>query len=278
MSGKRNFLITGAGSGFGRALSTEALSSGYSVIGTVRSEAARQEFGAIDPTRARAIVLDVTDFAAIGYEVAQAERDVGPIDVLVNSAGYGHEGTLEESSLDEMRRQFDVNVFGAVAMIKAVLPFMRERRRGHIINITSMAGYLGLAGIPYYAASKFALEGISEVLANEVRGFGIKVTAVAPGAFRTDWAGRSMVRSPRSIADYDLLFDPIRRAREEKSGQQAGDPARAARAILKAVEANDPPVHLLLGNDALKLVRDKLTSLGKEIDTWESVTRSTEYV
>jgi NAD(P)-dependent dehydrogenase (short-subunit alcohol dehydrogenase family) len=278
MSGTRNFLITGAGSGFGRALATEALSSGYSVIGTVRSDAARQEFGAIDPARARAIVLDVTDFAAIGYEVAQAERDVGPIDVLVNSAGYGHEGTLEESPLDEMRRQFDVNVFGAVAMIKAVLPFMRERRRGHIINITSMAGYVGLAGIPYYAGSKFALEGISEALANEVRGFGIKVTAVAPGSFRTDWAGRSMVRSPRSIADYDLLFDPIRRARSEKSGQQAGDPARAARAILKAVEANDPPLHLLLGNDALKLVRDKLNSLEKKIDTWESVTRSTEYV
>src|SRR6266849_5298924 len=228
MSGKRNFLITGAGSGFGRALATEALSSGYSVIGTVRSEAARQEFGAIDPARARAIVLDVTDF-------------------------------------------------GAVAMIKAVLPFMRERRRGHIINITSMAGYVGLAGIPYYAGSKFALEGISEVLANEVRGFGIKVTAVAPGAFRTDWGGRSMIRSPRSIADYDLFFDPIRRARAEKSGQQAGDPTKAARAILKAVETDNPPMHLLLGNDALKLVRDKLNSLGKEIDTWESVTRSTEY-
>ena len=277
MSGKRNFLITGAGSGFGRALAMEALSSGYSVIGTVRSEAARQEFGAMDPARARAIVLDVTDFAAIGPAVAQAERDAGPIDIFVNSAGYGHEGTLEESALEEMRRQFDVNVFGAVAMIKAVLPFMRERRRGHIINITSMAGYVGLAGIPYYAGSKFALEGISEVLANEVRGFGIKVTAVAPGSFRTDWAGRSMVRAPRSIADYDLLFEPIRRARAEKSGQQAGDPAKAARAILKAVEANDPPTHLLLGNDALKLVRDKLTSLGKEIDTWESVTRSTEY-
>jgi NAD(P)-dependent dehydrogenase (short-subunit alcohol dehydrogenase family) len=277
-SGKRNFLITGAGSGFGRALATEALSFGYSVIGTVRSEAARQEFGAMDPARARAIVLDVTDFAAIGPAVARAERDVGPIDVLVNSAGYGHEGTLEESPLEEMRRQFDVNVFGAVAMIKAVLPFMRERRRGHIINITSMAGYVGLAGIPYYAGSKFALEGISEVLAHEVRGFGIKVTAVAPGSFRTDWAGRSMTRSPRSIADYDLTFDPIRRARAEKSGQQAGDPAKAARAILKAVEADDPPMHLLLGNDALKLVRDKLNSLGNEIDTWESVTRSTEYV
>jgi len=276
MSGKR-FLITGAGSGFGRALATEALSSGNSVIGTVRGEAARQEFGALDPGRARAIVLDVTDFAAIGPEVARAERDVGPIDVLVNSAGYGHEGTLEESPLEEMRRQFDVNVFGAVAMIKAVLPFMRERRRGHIVNITSMAGYVGLAGTPYYASSKFALEGISEVLAGEVRGFGIKVTAVAPGSFRTDWAGRSMIRSPRSIAEYDLLFDPIRRARAEKSGQQAGDPAKAARAILKAVDAKDPPVHLLLGNDALKLVRDKLNSLGKEIDTWESVTRSTDY-
>jgi NAD(P)-dependent dehydrogenase (short-subunit alcohol dehydrogenase family) len=277
MSGKRNFLITGAGSGLGRALATEALSSGYSVIGTVRSEAGRQEFGAMDPTRARAIVLDVTDFAAIGPKVAQAERELGPIDVLVNSAGYGHEGTLEESPLEELRRQFDVNVFGAVAMIKAVLPFMRERRRGHIINITSMAGYVGLAGIPYYAGSKFALEGISEVLANEVRGFGIKVTAVAPGSFRTDWAGRSMIRSPRGIADYDLLFEPIRQARAEKNGQQAGDPAKAARAILRAVEANDPPMHLLLGNDALKLVRDKLNSLGKEIDTWESVTRSTDY-
>jgi len=277
MNGTRNVLITGAGSGFGRALATEALSSGYSVIGTVRSEAARQEFGAMDPARARAILLDVTDFAAIGPAIAQAERDIGPIEVLVNSAGYGHEGTLEESPLDEMRRQFDVNVFGAVAMIKAVLPFMRERRRWQITNITSMAGYVGLPGIPYYAGSKFALEGISEVLAREVRAFGIKVTAVAPGSFRTDWAGRSMIRSPRSIADYDLLFDPIRRAREEKSGQQAGDPTRAARAILKAVETNDPPMHLLLGNDALKLVRDKLNSLGKEIDTWESVTRSTQY-
>src|SRR5260370_40636741 len=156
MSGKRNFLITGAGSGFGRALAKEALLSGYSVIGTVRSEAARKEFGAMDPAPARAIVLDVTDFAAIGPEVAQAERDVGPIAVLVNSGGYGHEGTLEESSFEEMRRQFDVNVFGAVAMIKAVLPFMRERRLGAIINSTSMAGYVGLARIPYYAGSKFA--------------------------------------------------------------------------------------------------------------------------
>jgi short-subunit dehydrogenase len=162
-------------------------------------------------------------------------------------------------------------------MMKAVLPFMRKRRRGHIVNITSMAGYVGLPGIAYYAGSKFALEGISEVLAKEVRGFGIKVTAVAPGSFRTDWAGRSMIRTPRSIADYDLLFDPIRQARAEKSGKQAGDPAKFAQALLKIVEADDPPVHLLLGNDALKLVREKLEQLRGEIDAWESVARSTEY-
>jgi NAD(P)-dependent dehydrogenase (short-subunit alcohol dehydrogenase family) len=274
---RRNFLITGAGSGFGRALAIAALSSGHSVIGTVRGEAARLEFSAMDPARARAILLDVTDFAAIGPAIAKAERDVGPIDVLVNSAGYGHEGTLEESPLEEIRRQFDVNVVGAVAMMKAVLPFMRKRRRGHIVNITSMAGYVGLPGIAYYAGSKFALEGISEVLAKEVRGFGIKVTAVAPGSFRTDWAGRSMIRTPRSIADYDLLFDPIRQARAEKSGKQAGDPAKFAQALLKIVEADDPPVHLLLGNDALKLVREKLEQLRGEIDAWESVARSTEY-
>ena len=224
MSGKRSFLITGAGSGFGRALAT-----GSALVRIFRDRHCAKRGRATGVrrdrtrTRARAIVLDVTDFAAIGPVVAQAERDVGPIDVLVNSAGYGHEGTLEESPLDEMRRQFDVNVFGAVAMIKAVCPFMRERRLGHIVNITSMAGYVGSAGIPYYAGSKFALEGISEVLAHEVRGFGIKVTAVAPGAFRTDWAGR-WIRSPRSLTDYDVLFDPIRRAGSEKSGQQAGRP------------------------------------------------------
>jgi NAD(P)-dependent dehydrogenase (short-subunit alcohol dehydrogenase family) len=275
---KRTILITGASSGLGKALATEALSSGYFVVGTVRSEAARLAFDAMHPARAQAVVLDVTDFAAIGPAVAKLEREMGPIDILVNNAGYGHEGILEESSLEEIKRQFDVNVFGAVAMTKAVLPYMRERRRGHIVNITSMAGHVGLPGIAYYAGSKFALEGISEVLAKEVRGLGIRVTAVAPGSFRTDWAGRSMVRSPRSIADYDSLFDPVRQARAEKNGQQSGDPDRAARAVLRVVEADDPPVHLLLGTDALRLVRNRLEALEQEIDAWESITRSTEYV
>jgi len=274
---RRSMLITGAGSGLGKAFAIEALSSGHSVVGTMRSEAARLAFDAMHPTRAQALLLDVTDFAAIGPAVAKLESEVGPIDVLVNNAGYGHEGILEESPLEEIKRQFDVNVFGAVAMMKAVLPYMRGRRRGHIINITSMAGYVGLAGIAYYAGSKFALEGISEVLAKEVRHLGIRVTAIAPGSFRTDWAGRSMVRSPRSIGDYDSLFDPVRQARAEKSGKQSGDPVRAARALVRVVEAEDPPVHLLLGTDALKLVRQKLESLQQEIDAWESMTRSTEY-
>ena len=203
----------------------------------------------------------MTDFDAINGVVGEIEASVGHVDVLVNNAGYGHEGVMEESPLSEMRRQFDVNVFGAVAMMKAVLPFMRERRRGHILNITSMGGHITMPGITYYCGSKFALEGISEALGKEVKPFGIAVTAVAPGSFRTDWAGRSMTRTPRSIADYDPIFEPIRKAREEKSGKQLGDPQKAARAMLAAIAADPPPAHLLLGSDALGLVRDKLSAL-----------------
>jgi short-subunit dehydrogenase len=175
--------------------------------------------------------------------VADIEATVGPIGVLVNNVGYGHEGVLEESPLAEMRRQFDVNVFGSVVMIKAVLPYMRTRRRGHILNITSMGGFITTPGIAYYCGSKFALEGISEVLSKEVKPFGIQVTAVAPGSFRTDWAGRSMARTARSIAEYDDLFDSIRTARPEKSGKQLGAPAKAARAMLTVIASDAPPAH-----------------------------------
>ncbi|MDF3840780.1 oxidoreductase [Pseudomonas citronellolis] len=276
MSPHKTLLITGASSGFGLALAQEALADGHRVVGTVRSEQARVALEALAPGRALGRLLDVTDFAAIEPLVAEIEKTVGPLDVLVNSAGYGHEGILEESPLAEMRRQFDVNVFGAVAMMKAVLPYMRQRRRGHILNITSMGGFITLPGIAYYCGSKFALEGISEVVGKEVEGFGIAVTAVAPGSFRTDWAGRSMVRSPRSIADYDALFDPVRQARQEKSGKQLGDPRKAARAMLEAIDSANPPAHLLLGSDALGLVRQKLEALEEEIAAWEATTRSTD--
>ncbi|WP_175946189.1 oxidoreductase [Burkholderia pyrrocinia] len=269
-------LITGVSSGFGRALAREALAAGYTVVGTVRSAQAAREFEALAAQAAFARVLDVTDFDRIDGIVAEIEANVGPVDVLVNNAGYGHEGIMEEAPLAEMRRQFDVNVFGAVAMMKAVVPFMRTRRRGRILNITSMGGHITMPGIAYYCGSKFALEGISETLGKELEPFGIAVTAVAPGSFRTDWAGRSMARTPRSIADYDAIFDPIRQAREEKSGKQLGDPAKAARAMLAVIAAEHPPAHLLLGSDALRLVRNKLAALEQEIRAWEAVTVSTD--
>lgn len=273
----KTFLVTGVTSGFGKAFAAAALAEGHTVLGTVRNEDSVAAFERSAPGRAHAVVLDVTDFDAIERLIPQLLARHGQVDVLVNNAGYGHEGTLEESSLEEMRRQFDVNVFGAVAMIKAVLPSMRTRRRGHIINITSMGGFITMPGIAYYCGSKFALEGISEVLGKEVTGFGIKVTAIAPGSFRTDWAGRSMVRSARTVEDYDALFDPIRQARQAKSGSQIGDPVKAARALLTIVDAPSPPAHLLLGTDALELVRAKLATLSSEIDAWETVTRSTDH-
>jgi NAD(P)-dependent dehydrogenase (short-subunit alcohol dehydrogenase family) len=271
----KTFFITGVSSGFGRALAQAALTAGHTVIGTVRNHQAQAEFDALHQ-RAHARVLDVTDFDAIDGVVAEVESTLGAVDVLVNNAGYGHEGVMEESPLAEMRRQFDVNVFGAVAMMKAFLPLFRARRRGHMINITSMGGFITMPGIAYYAGSKFALEGISETLGKEVAQFGVHVTAVAPGSFRTDWAGRSMVRSARSIAEYDALFDPIRATRAARSGKQPGDPAKAAHAILTLAGLAQPPAHLLLGSDALGLVRAKLAQLGKEIDDWEKLSSSTD--
>ena len=269
-------LVTGVSTGFGRALAEAALAKGYRVVGTVRSESAKKEFEALKPGHAFGRVLDVTNFAAIAPLVAEIEKSVGPIDVLVNNAGYGFEGILEESTLDEIRHQFDVNVFGAVAMIQAVLPFMRKRRSGRILNITSMGGYITFPGIGVYNGSKFALEGISESLAKEVKGLGIHVTAVGPGGFRTDWAGRSLIRKERSIADYDAVFDPVRKRRQDMSGKQTGDPKKAAAAMLTLIAAENPPMHLLLGSDALRLVREKLDFLKSEFDQWEKLTLSTD--
>ncbi|MGN8157365.1 oxidoreductase [Salinisphaera sp. RV14] len=276
MSHTKTILITGVSSGFGRALADEALAAGHRVIGTVRRQDDAQAFEAHESGRAHARRLDLTDTPAIHAVVEEVSRELGPIDVLVNNAGYGHEGILEESPTDEMRRQFEVNVFAAVEMIQAVLPSFRARRRGHILNITSMGGYITMPGIAYYCGSKFALEGISDTLSQELAPFNIHVTAVAPGSFRTDWAGRSMRRSPRSIVDYDTLFDPVRQARKDKSGHQLGDPAKAAQAMLRVIDTDAPPAHLLLGSDALKLVRDRLADTAQAIDAWEAVTISTD--
>jgi NAD(P)-dependent dehydrogenase (short-subunit alcohol dehydrogenase family) len=268
-------LITGVSSGFGRALSEAAIADGDIVVGTVRKEADRVEFEKLSKN-AHGRILDVTENDRISSAVAEIETNIGAIDVLVNNAGYGHEGILEESSMDDLRRQFEVNVFGAVAMMQAVLPSMRKRRAGRILNITSMGGMITMAGISFYHGSKFALEGISEALGKEVKDFGIHVTAVEPGGFRTDWAGRSMVRAPRSIPDYDAVFEPLRKRRMEYSGKQVGDPKKAAQAMLKLMASDNPPAHLLLGSDAVRLVDEKMTALQSDFAAWKDLSLSTD--
>ncbi|CAM3726067.1 oxidoreductase [Rahnella bruchi] len=276
MSQTKLFFITGVSSGFGRALAQEALKAGHRVVGTLRNLQSCADFDALVPGRSFGRVLDVTDFDAVASLAASVEQEIGAVDVLVNNAGYGHEGIMEESPLSEALHQFDVNVFGAVAVIKAFLPYFRQRRAGHILNVTSMGGFITLPGISYYCGSKFALQGISETLTKELKPFNIAVTAIQPGSFRTDWAGRSMVRSPRSISDYDVSFGPVRETREKRSGHQPGDPQKAAQAILQLVNSAEPPASLLLGSDAVKFVREKLQQMHADIDAWEEVSRSTD--
>jgi NAD(P)-dependent dehydrogenase (short-subunit alcohol dehydrogenase family) len=273
----KTWLITGVSSGFGRALAKAALEHGDRVIGTLRNEAQRDEFSRLLPGHSYGVTLDVTAHETVIATIAGVEHEMGAIDVLVNNAGYGHEGTIEESTLEQYRRQFDVNVFGAVSAIQAVLPFMRARHAGHIINITSMGGMVTFPGLGVYHGSKFALEGISETLAKEVVDLGIKVTAVEPGAFRTDWAGRSMVRAEQTLSDYNPLIAPLREARVERNGKQAGDPAKAAEAIVQIVHAENPPLHLPLGPDAASFIRMKIESLQDEMAAWDSLITSTNF-
>lgn len=272
---QRTFFITGANSGFGFAIAAAASREGHKVIGAVRSPQSRADLAKRLPA-VHSVLCDVTEFDRVADVVRQAEEDHGPVDVLINNAGYGHEGILEESPLEEMRRQFDVNVFGAVAVAKAFLPRFRKRRSGFIVNMTSMGGMITMPGIAYYCGSKFALQGISEVMRAEMAPFGVHVMALCPGSFRTDWAGRSMIRTERSIPDYDPLFEPIRRARLARSGKQLGDPDKLAAAVLDMVGSDNPPPQLLLGSDALRFVSERVERLKQEIEAWKPVTVSTD--
>jgi NAD(P)-dependent dehydrogenase (short-subunit alcohol dehydrogenase family) len=273
----KTFLITGVSSGLGRAFAQEALAAGHLVAGTVRDQAQIAQFEALAPGRATGLLLEVTDDAAVVGVVDEVQARLGPVDVLISNAGYGVEGTVEESSMDDLRRQFDVNLFGTVAVIKAVLPSMRRRRSGHIVAVSSMAGLTALPGVAFYGASKFAVEGIAASLAQEVAHLGIHVTSVALGSFRTDWAGRSMTRVPRTVPEYDAVFDPIRSARLAKHGNQTGDPQRAAKALLTVLEADEPPVHLVLGTDALSLIEEGRQRLSDDIAAWRDLSASTGY-
>jgi NAD(P)-dependent dehydrogenase (short-subunit alcohol dehydrogenase family) len=274
-SAERVWLITGCSSGFGRELVRQLLGNGQHVVATARKPAALDEFAS--HPGAMVAELDVTVPAQVSAVVGMAEARFGRVDVLVNNAGYGYLAAIEEGEEDEIRAMFETNVFGLVNMTKAVLPGMRSRRSGHIVNISSMGGLIGFPGIGYYNATKFAVEGLSEALAKEVEPLGIRVTIVEPGPFRTDWAGRSLKTPKVPITDYAGTAGARRDAIRGYSGNQPGDPVRGAAAMIEAVEAANPPLHLLLGKPAYDMVTDKLRTFSAELATWREVTLRADF-
>jgi NAD(P)-dependent dehydrogenase (short-subunit alcohol dehydrogenase family) len=271
------WFITGCSTGFGRELGQLALRRGWRAVVTARDVARVQDLTEGHEDRALALSLDVTKTDQIQAAVKQAEERFGAIDVLVNNAGYGYQSSIEEGVDAEIRAQFDANVFGLTAVIRAVLPGMRARRRGHIINLSSQAGFIGFEGSGYYAATKHAVEGLSDSLSREVAPLGIKVTCVEPGPFRTDWAGRSLKQTRPSIADYQNTVGARLELTANYSGKQPGDPVRAAESIIRIVEADNPPKHLVLGSIALDGVRNKLKETLAEVEAWADTSRSADY-
>ncbi len=266
------WLITGCSSGIGRDIALAALGKGHSVAVTARNPVAVEDIVARHPDRAVALALDVTNRDQVAHAVRETERAFGAIDVLVNNAGYGYMAAVEEGEDDEVRAMFDTNYFGVVDMIKATLPGMRRRGSGHIINISSMTGLVANPPNVYYSSTKFALEALTEGLAKEVAPFGIRVTAIEPGAFRTDWSTRSMKEARQPIEAYAETVG-ARKALIKAAGPKfPGDPRRVADAVLMVSGLDDPPLHLLLGHDVFKAYREKLSGLMESIAQWESVT------
>ena len=271
------WFITGCSTGFGRALARHTLDRGYRVVVTARKPAAVADLAVSHEARALVLQLDVTKPDEIVAAVAAANAKFGRIDVLANNAGVGYFGAIEEGDDGEARRMFEINFWGLVEMTRAVLPGMRARRSGHIVNISSMGGVRGGPGIGFYNATKFALEGLSEALALETAPLGIKVLIVEPSGFRTDWAGRSANETKHPIADYDATAGARRRQIRGYSGKQPGDPARAAAAIVKAVEAPDAPQRLMLGRIALAAGRDKIEAMKRDFESWAAVSEGADF-
>jgi NAD(P)-dependent dehydrogenase (short-subunit alcohol dehydrogenase family) len=269
------WFITGCSTGFGRALATLALGRGYSVVVTARNTDDVKELA--DKGEALILKLDVTEPKQVKHAVKKALHQFGRIDVLVNNAGIGYFGAIEESENNEVRKMFDINLFGASSVIDSVLPGMRANRSGSIVNISSIGGLCSAPSLGYYNATKFALEGMSEALRQEVEPLGIKVMVVEPSGFRTDWAGRSANDSKHHIEDYAGTAGVTRNAIRNISGKQRGDPVRAAQAIIDALESKSPPHHLLLGNDAIDAALAKLAQLKKEFNLWEKVSRGADF-
>lgn len=274
---KKVWLITGCSTGFGRALAIEVLAQGYSVAVASRNINDVEDIVSRYPETALAIRLDVTSGDEITAAVEKTIAHFAQIDVLVNNAGIGYFGAIEESEEAEVRRMFEINVFGLARMIQEVLPHMRKRRIGHILNIASIGGLRSFPGVGFYNATKYAVDGLSESLSKELAPLGIKVTIIAPSGFRTDWAGRSAKDSSIRIADYATTAEKNKGDIRAYSGNQPGDPVRAAKAMIAVTESATPPLRLLLGAAALKGARLKLEELKHDFDTWAEVTVGADF-
>jgi NAD(P)-dependent dehydrogenase (short-subunit alcohol dehydrogenase family) len=273
----RVWFITGSSTGFGRVLAEILLKRGERVAVTARNPDQIQDLVAGYKDTGLALALDVTQSQQIAAAVAEAEKFFGRIDVLVNNAGYGYLASVEEGEEAEVRAMFDTNFFGLIAVTQAVLPGMRARHTGHILNISSIGGLVANPSTGYYSATKFAVEAISESLAKEVEPLGIRVIAIEPGPFRTDWAGRSLKVAKGSITDYVDTAGARSRQINERSGKQPGDPVRAAEAMITIVEADQPPRNLFLGKIAFDMAREKLTYLSKSIDQWQALSVGADF-
>ncbi len=270
-----NWFITGVSSGLGRALAETLLAQGHTVAGTVRKNEACAKFEALSPGKAIGLIADVTDVSSVKAAVAAAEAALGELDVVVNNAGYGLICAIEEATPEEFKAVFEVNVFGAVNVIQAVLPAMRARRAGCIINITSVSGYRPWAGSGFYGATKYAMEGLGRTLAEEVRELGIRVINVAPGGFRTNFSAGSLITAQTKIADYDGAGHAAERILRDHAGHEGGDPKKAAQAIITIATVSNPPLGLLLGADAMGYAEAELADNRAEIDAWKDLTLST---
>jgi NAD(P)-dependent dehydrogenase (short-subunit alcohol dehydrogenase family) len=273
----RVWFITGASTGFGRLLAEQVLTRGDKVVATARKPEQIADFTHNHPETALTLALDVTNNNAVEQAVDAAIKQFGGIDVLVNNAGYGLAGAIEETTEGEYMPVFETNVFGLISVTKAVLPHLRKQRSGHIVNLSSVGGLIGSPGWGYYNASKFAVEGFSEALAAELAPLGIHVTIVEPGPFRTDFLGRSGIQAEQRIADYDETAGKTRQYFEEQAGKQAGDPAKAAAAIITAVEAENPPRHLVLGKIAYTRMTQRLDQWKQELETWRELSLGADF-
>jgi len=271
------YFITGTSSGFGRALAEEVLRRGDMAVLTARSTDSVADLTEQYPEAALAVRLDVTDAAGRREAIRKALDRFGRVDVLVNNAGRGSLGALEEFSSEQIREQFELNFFGAAELTRELLPVMRRQRSGHILNVSSVGGVVAVGGFALYCATKFALEGLSEALRDEVRPLGIHVTIIEPGAFRTSFSGDSNVRPAGHVEEYDQVVEPIRQYLYGSNGKQPGDPRKAALVMIEAVESDEPPLRLMLGADAYGLWEKKRAEMGAELATWREKGEATAY-